>query len=468
MRYLIRGAINPLDNMNQTKYIIENHTGGNIGNMLFTNSIARSVFVDDDTVLDFINTSRAVMNKKYAEYVNENYDCFLIPLANAFKMHFVSELKKITEFVKMLTIPCAVIGVGIQQQRNVADFYEAYPYNAEVEDFVKAILEKSAMIGVRGELTAEYLGKLGFRAETDYTVIGCPSMYTWGEYLPEMKPLNINEQSVISLNSKTEFEKQKRYKPFLEFAKSTIKAFPNSIYIQQQIDDIRMMYLDCLNQDLVNKKFYPIESCMSFTNVHSWFDYIRKNVDLSVGTRIHGSVAAILAGTPAIVLPYDKRVLELSEYHELPLFPYEAVNGDVTVYDMLSKVDFNAMYKNHKARFNHYLDFLNKIGVDSIFNHKYENGITPYDKIVASTAYDAHVLPFNLLGSEEKYNRLREAFIVSNEFNENKLKESKKKNDKLKNKNIELTNEINLLKDENTKLNDKINSSFILKHFHKN
>lgn len=456
MRYLIRGAIHPLDNMNQTKYILENHTGGNIGNMLFTNGIVRSLMVDEDTLIDFVYTSRTAMDKEYAQYVNENYDYFLIPLANAFKKNFAEELRKLTKFIKMLTIPCAIIGVGIQQQRNVADFYDAYPYNEEAKNFVAAVLEKSAMIGVRGELTAEYIGKLGFREETDYTVIGCPSMYTWGEHLPKMKPLNINEQSVISLNSKNDFEKHNRYKPYLEFAKSTMKAFPNSIYVQQHTDDMKMMYLDCLNQDLVSKKFYPVESCVSFTNVHSWFDYMAKHVDLSVGTRIHGNIASLLAGTPAIVLPYDKRVLELAEYHCLPVFPYEAVNGDVTVYDMLERVDFDAMYKNHKSRFNHYVDFLNKIGIDSIFNHSYENGITPYDKIASSTNYSGVVLPYNLLSPQEKTARLREAFLISNEYNENKIKRLNDKNDRLKNK-------VNALKDENKKLNAEINSSFILK-----
>ena len=43
--------------------------------------------------------------------------------------------------------------------------------------FVRAVLDHGPSIGVRGELTAEYLRSLGFR---DVEVVGCPSMFAWG------------------------------------------------------------------------------------------------------------------------------------------------------------------------------------------------------------------------------------------------------------------------------------------------
>ena len=114
MRYLIRGAINPLSNMNQTKFIIENHTGANIGNMIFLNSIVKTLLVDDDTTMDFINLKKKKITDEYIEKVNQSYDAFIIPLANAFKLNFYDELIILTDFIKKLRIPCHIIGVGIQ------------------------------------------------------------------------------------------------------------------------------------------------------------------------------------------------------------------------------------------------------------------------------------------------------------------------------------------------------------------
>ena len=52
--------------------------------------------------------------------------------------------------------------------------------------FCNAVLEKSRSIGVRGEITQEYLVRLGIKRRK-IDVIGCPSMYTFGDFLPLKK-----------------------------------------------------------------------------------------------------------------------------------------------------------------------------------------------------------------------------------------------------------------------------------------
>ena len=105
MRILMRGAIDPMIDMNPAKFIIENHTGGNIGNMIFTNSIARTLLTDKNTTIDYVDLRKQKLNDAYASFVNETYDYFLIPLANAFKTTNYDELMIITKFVKKLKIP---------------------------------------------------------------------------------------------------------------------------------------------------------------------------------------------------------------------------------------------------------------------------------------------------------------------------------------------------------------------------
>ena len=53
-----------------------------------------------------------------------------------------------------------------------------------VRDFVAAVLDRGPSIGVRGELTADFLRRLGSR---DVEVIGCPSMFFHGPRLDVAK-----------------------------------------------------------------------------------------------------------------------------------------------------------------------------------------------------------------------------------------------------------------------------------------
>ena len=77
--------------------------------------------------------------------------------------------------VKKMKIPVAVVGVGTQIDYSKKERDEEL--DAAVIKFMKVVLKKTSIVGVRGEITAEYLKQLGFKEERDFTVIGCPSMY---------------------------------------------------------------------------------------------------------------------------------------------------------------------------------------------------------------------------------------------------------------------------------------------------
>ncbi|MCI4170884.1 polysaccharide pyruvyl transferase family protein, partial [Bacillus spizizenii] len=76
------------------------------------------------------------------------------------------------------TLPVVVIGVGLRAPF-APKLNEGFPIDQDVKAFVSAVLERSNMIGVRVEITAKYLSRLGFREGIDHTVIGCPSMYAY-------------------------------------------------------------------------------------------------------------------------------------------------------------------------------------------------------------------------------------------------------------------------------------------------
>lgn len=411
MRILMRGAIDPMIDMNPAKFIIENHTGGNIGNMTFTNSIARTLLVDAQTTIDYLDLRKQTLDDAYVAFVNETYDYFLIPLANAFKCTNHEELTIIAGFVKKLRIPCCIIGVGIQRTLAGGRFSEIYPYCAESKAMVAAVLEKSPMIGVRGALTAEFLQDLGFLPEKDFTVIGCPSMFTYGDTLPEVKLSPLREDAVIAFNSKVEYEKLRAYRPFMDFTKRNMAMFPNMVYVQQQIDDIRMIYLDSIKQELRASKSYDVSKAISFTNIPAWIDYFRNQVDFSFGSRIHGNVAAILAGVPSVAVPFDRRVLELADYHNIPYLTVEQLSRQRTLYDVFAQADFSSVHRGHRERFGHYLDFLHMLGLDTIYDHDYGGEKVPYDQTMEARRFPGVIKAYDMLSDAEKLERYKDAFL---------------------------------------------------------
>jgi polysaccharide pyruvyl transferase WcaK-like protein len=46
-----------------------------------------------------------------------------------------------------------------------------------------------------------------------------------------------------------------------------------------------------------------------------------RETDFVFGSRIHGSIAAVLSGTPSYLLAHDARTLELARYFDLPHRP---------------------------------------------------------------------------------------------------------------------------------------------------
>ena len=164
-KVLIRAGMSPMIYHSPAEVLGCNLVGNNLGNMLFPYSVSRCLMTED------VEIHALTVQERYSEAalrkIDENYDCLVLPFANAFRISFVEELKTVTRLVKGLHIPCIVVGIGAQAN------LDKLPENAELaqaaKEFVEAVLEKSAKIGLRGEFTADYLEGLGFRAERFYS-----------------------------------------------------------------------------------------------------------------------------------------------------------------------------------------------------------------------------------------------------------------------------------------------------------
>jgi len=444
-KLLIRAYISPLDKFMTQDIILRDRIGTNSGNMLYAFSVMRTLMTEDTEIdIDNYYAERGLYTNEDIDRINSEYDAYVLPLADAFRSDFRMQLKDLTNFIKKLKIPVYLIGMGARLVNQ--DPNSEYDYDKEAYEFIKAVLDKTTIIGVRGGLTAGYYKKLGFKEEQDFTVIGCPSLFTYGKHLTQ-KPFELKPDSRISVNYSS-------WTPMFVVLSSwdVIERYPNSLFVGQNNTELESLYFGIDNPDFAakrarvheylttnpnpefsidgheechidswNNRVYQQDRMRFFTDVPSWLNYM-KEMDFSFGARLHGNITAILAGTPSIIIAKDGRIMELCEYHNLPSFTYRQVPYKTRFEDLLEKCDLGSHLKTHEQRFGHFIDFLNKNGIEHIYKEDPDRTDAPMDSRLPPPAEP--IRSFVSLTDAEKIERLQEQYRLRAEYG-NEVKKSR-------------------------------------------
>lgn len=364
-KMLIRSGMSPLDNFNPSKIIVRNSIGNNIGNLAYQFSVFRTLFKEDvSLVADYYNGERGYISN-YSKKINNDYSAYILPMANAFRPTFIKKLNTLTELFKKLDIPIIVPGIGLSGDVDI-DGYVNFPFDQDVVNFVDSVIESGSIIGVRGNITGNYLSNLGF-TKNEFMVIGCPSMFTFGNYL-KIKDVNIDENTKITLNSG-------QYGPLINnIISRTMNEFSNYYFIPQERTELKLCYLGMpplkTNHDYpknMESGPYKNNRVRVPLNVPSWIEFL-KYVDLSFGARLHGNIMATISGTPSIMIVKDARMKDVAEYHDLTrIYDYE-LNDLNSIHDILDIVDLKSPEKNHEKLFKNYLKFWKKNNLRTVFD----------------------------------------------------------------------------------------------------
>lgn len=338
--------------------------GNNNGNLLFSDAAVRALAVDGVEV-----TCQPLDNSPLSpEEVNERFDHVVFPLANAFRATFGKRLQAHTEFIRKLTIPVTVAGIGAQSDIDFG-FESLAGVDDVVRDFVAAVLDRGPAIGVRGEFTQSYLHHLGF---SDVEVIGCPSMFMKGPDLRVREPADhFDEESLIGFNLTPKVE------PALRAALGLLRRYPRLTYFPQHKRELETMLwgrpagsaTDGAADARLNRLSHPLFTGGSArVHVHPlpWIEDLSR-FDFNLGTRIHGNLAAVLGGTPSHLLAADSRTREMAEYFELPYTRVVDLPRDIDLDELTAGNDYTAVAKGHQARFERYTGFLESHGLTHLW-----------------------------------------------------------------------------------------------------
>ncbi|MFD7457672.1 MULTISPECIES: polysaccharide pyruvyl transferase family protein [unclassified Streptomyces] len=389
-RILLRSGKSPYDVVSIEEALDRDVIATNSGNLIFSDAAHKILETPDTEVVS--NGIRSIAAQ--AGRINEEYDVFVVPLANAFRPSFEKQLQRLTRLIGKLRIPVVVLGVGAQSglNYNTARLKGIEPV---VREFVSAVLDRSASIGVRGEFTEQYLKELGYR---DVEVIGCPSLFMNGSELTVHKRVpELTPDSRVAINGSHSAVKSQGLDRVIT---RTHARYPHLRFIGQNLSDARQLHWRDLSDPnaLVtampthpDHPMYREDKVRVYIDPVTWIDDLRE-FDFSFGSRIHGNIAALLAGTPATVLCADSRTLELCRYFDIPHRRIDKLPEDLDPATLYEEADFGPLMAGHQERFERFTAFLTRNGLRNTFTHG--DGGAAYDKRLAELSFPPGVRPW--------------------------------------------------------------------------
>jgi hypothetical protein len=371
-RLLIRVGKLPYERVDPFTTLVRNVTGTNVGNMLFQEAVVKALSLPQNEIA----SNGYDLELSNVERINESCDVLVLPLANQFRPNFAHRLAVMAKTIRRLKVKVVVVGVGCQTDLDY-DLAKLDPIRQEVKDFVAAVLDHSTSIGVRGECTAEYLRTLGFKS---VEVIGCPSMFMHGPELTRPRPIDTFDRNTrLSVNISAA-GKQAKFSTGLDKMGGVIARavswYDDIECVPQQRDSLRALLLGTAHRTheqraipkSTYRKLYDAGRVTAFVDPRTWIEHLSER-DFVFGTRLHGGVAAILAGTPAHLIAHDSRTLELARYHQIPHATIRSLSVDQNPADYYDPNAYDDMISGHAERFAVFARFLKANGLHNVFRH---------------------------------------------------------------------------------------------------
>ena len=339
--------------------------GGNTGNLLVGYGVRRQFRHAEFGGLIATPPSR----------IRDRFDRIAVVATNFLRRAF--DLSAQAAAIEAADLPCVVVGLGAQANDDER-IAESLP--AGTVRFVKAVAERSRVIGVRGAYTASVLDDLGV---TNVAVTGCPSFYANLSAPLRVKKPRFADVERIVVNGTADVVGHSfdgEAKAQVERMLFRFAAASNRPYVLQS-ELPEMLYLEApdprrkaaLAPSARRLGYGGVDEYASavrrvgrvFFDVDAWLGFLR-GCDLVIGTRLHGAVAALLQGVPAIVLWHDARTRELCEFLRLPGLSVTEAAG-LSLESICDRVRFDDLAARHAALLPRYVDFLERNGVEHAF-----------------------------------------------------------------------------------------------------
>ena len=317
-------------------------TAGNSGNTYIMHCISKMLFdrtlkhEEIDGVANFFDST---LPEEDVDRINAEYEYILINMQDQLRPEISyytntdARFKRINSFLAKINIPILCFGVG----SNFIN-YQAPPLAKQLHgsqiDFIKILSDKSPGFSVRGEATAALMSELGI---PNYSLTGCPTFLLNPKNIEkpkEIKKMVFNGGTVLTHDVKMLNEK--------------------GVEVYFACQDEREM-VEYRNEGRLKQQGMNVVYLTDFDEINEFY----KDVDFTIGGRIHGCVMSLNAGTPAVNTSKDLRGMEMCGLWQMPRSnaarPQEIMSLLLTVNQWESR-NMEAAWATLKEKHNKFLE----------------------------------------------------------------------------------------------------------------
>lgn len=276
-------------------------------------------------------------------------------------------------------LPVVVFGLGSQSGLNGPGELTAAPQTIRL---LKVISDHSHKIAVRGAFTAEACVSLGIK---NVEVVGCQSMFwhrlpkfSWKlaerltdaadevafnftDALTEAKLINqalVRGHDVIGQQNDTE-EKLTTQSPVHATGKADMGEA--TVFPMTGNAGVRLAFekglIDCGQYECWVKRHF-----FQFRNLDQWLDHMRRYC-FSYGTRLHGNIAAMVAGARALWIVHDMRLKEVCDHFRLPWIELKDAQESADIHELFDRADYSACLRIYPDRYRTLFDYVDRSGL---------------------------------------------------------------------------------------------------------
>lgn len=358
-------------------------TGRNTGNLLF--HYAASLLTAEPTF--FIERSTT---PKIHRFLNRNSKALIIPVANLLNEE-IPVSTALTKVISACECPVLVLGLGLQAPKDKS--VDSIDLPQKTIEFLRILSEKSALVSCRGQKTLRLCSK--YTDISSFRAHGCPSIlispdtslgqtlqanlnsyndlvaqglcprtvYTVGNIVKFLSRAGLDHGSANSAkfeqlvmleaiknpNKRIIFQTE----PFLFKALDMTDA-GHSVPAEMILEKFGLPHFSySCDMDSLSIRSLP-SRLLYFSSAKEWISSL-DGASFAVSQRIHGTIAALNAGVPAVCVYHDARTEELCQIMGVPsadinsLLPKMQSNGiDEAIANAIQKCDFNMINKARK------------------------------------------------------------------------------------------------------------------------
>ena len=319
--------------------------------------------------------------------INDQFDMIIYPMANIFSVRYGSDTSHLVKAFSEIRIPIYVIACGIQADSTVGIAGLIDRIGESSARLIEAVYKTGGEFALRGYYTKEFFDKLGYPSAV---VTGCPSVYQMGR---SFSVTNKKEKEII----------RPVFNGNLRLFEPLLKIYPDSMYVAQD------MYEDCLyregllkhpnlkkdilftyNYSIYQAKLLSENRIRMLVDLPAWYKYLHfSGFNFALGTKLHGTIIAILAGIPGALLTVDYRTQEVAEFFHIPSFIQTKSFSEKKFLELYERTDYTMFNKEYSKKYDAFEQFLRK---HRIVDHINENNLY-FSNPVDDATYEISYLP---------------------------------------------------------------------------